>query len=149
MPRFKPIGVFEPNATADLWKNTLSRIPTTMGRLGYLASLRDLNSGIYRHHGLSTVFGRDESFKAMRESHEQMFVEWMGLPIKAKLDDLTRCLDDAAEAPQNPPSAVAERWLRSRIYRTYVPDAAGDLERDLFCADFEALLEITKNSGAG
>jgi hypothetical protein len=149
MPRFKPIGVFEPNAAADLWKNTLSRIPTTMGRLGYLASLRDLNSGIYRHHGLTAVFGRDESFKAMRESHEQTFVEWMGLHIKAKLHDLSRCLADVEDAPQNPPSAVAERWLRSRIYRTYVPDAARDLERDLFCADLEALLEITKNSAVG
>jgi hypothetical protein len=148
MPRFKPIGVFEPNATADLWKNTLSRIPTMMGRLAYLASLRDVSSGIYRHHGLSKVYGRDESFKAMRESHEQTFVEWMGLHIRVKLDDLTRCLADAAD-PENTPCDVAEGWLRSRIYRTYVPDAARDLERDLFCADLEALLEITKNSAVG
>jgi hypothetical protein len=148
MPRFKPKGVFEQNATADLWRNTLSHISTTFGRLGYLASLRDPNSGIYRHYGLASRFGREESLKAMRESHEQTFVEWMGLSMEDKLGDLGHCLADVEESAQNPPQHVAERWLRSRIYRTYVPDAARDMERDLFCADLEALLEITKNAAA-
>jgi hypothetical protein len=148
MPRFKPKGVFEQNATADLWRNTLSHISTTFGRLGYLASLRDPNSGIYRHYGLASRFGRDESLKAMRESHEQTFVEWMGLSMEDKLGDLSQCLADVEEPAQNPPQHVAERWLRSRIYRTYVPDSAREMERDLFCGDLEALLEITKSAAA-
>jgi len=61
MRRFKPKGVLERSAAADLWKHTLSRIPTAYGRLMYLGSLRDPNSGIYRHHGLSAAFGREES----------------------------------------------------------------------------------------
>jgi hypothetical protein len=47
--------MLERSATADLFKNTLSRIPTLFGRLAYLASLRDSNSGIYRHYGLASI----------------------------------------------------------------------------------------------
>src|SRR6478672_862944 len=70
MPRFRLKGMLERNALADLWKHTLSQIPSTYGRLAYLASLRDANSGVYRHHGLSAAFGREESVSAMRKSHQ-------------------------------------------------------------------------------
>ncbi|MDP9115300.1 MAG: hypothetical protein M3O20_16675, partial [Acidobacteriota bacterium] len=75
MPRFKPKGMLERDALADLWKHTLSQIPTVYGRLVYLASLRDPNSGTYRHHGLSASFGREQSIYALRKSHEQTFLE--------------------------------------------------------------------------
>src|SRR5580658_3729115 len=88
MPRFKPKSVLETSAISDLWKHTLSRIPTLFGRLAYLAGLRDPNSGAYRHHGLSAVFGREESGKALRESHEQAFVEWLKLSLAEKHGDL-------------------------------------------------------------
>ena len=67
----KSNGALEHNAMADLWKNTLSQIPTAYGRLSYLASLRDPNSGIYRHHGLAAMFGRDESSRALRQSQRR------------------------------------------------------------------------------
>ena len=47
----------ERGAAADLWRNTLSQIPTLFGRLVYLSSLRDSNSGAYEHYGLAKVFG--------------------------------------------------------------------------------------------
>ena len=99
MPRFKLKGVLERSAAGDLWKHTLSRIPTLFGRIAYLSSLRDSNSGIYRHHGLSALFGRDDSTKALRESHERAFHEWLGLKMEEKYYDLTRYLaelDDPA-----------------------------------------------------
>src|SRR5580658_8601899 len=110
MPRFKPKSVLETSAISDLWKHTLSRIPTLFGRLAYLASLRDPNSGAYRHHGLSAVFGREESGKALRESHEQAFVEWLKLSLAEKYEDLARYLA-TLEDPQGlivDPRVVAE-----------------------------------------
>ena len=84
MPRFKAKGMLERNALADLWKHTLSQIPSTYGRLVYLASLRDPNSGSYRHHGLSAAFGREESGSALRKSHEDIFLEWLKMPLAQK-----------------------------------------------------------------
>ena len=84
MPRFKLKGTLERDAVADLWKHTLSQIPTTYGRLVYLASLRDPNSGSYRHHGLSAAFGREQSTYALRTSHEQTFLQWLNLPLPVR-----------------------------------------------------------------
>src|SRR5215469_3816577 len=89
MPRFRK-NALENTAAGDLWKHTLSQIPTVYGRLSYLASLRDQNSGIYRHHGLAAMFGRDESSRALRDSHEQVFLEWITLSMREKRLDLGR-----------------------------------------------------------
>jgi hypothetical protein len=145
MPRFKPKAVLERSAVGDLWKHTLSRITTIYGRLTYLAGLRDPNSGAYRHHGLSTVFGRDESGKALRESHEQAFVEWIKLSLAEKHDDLVRHFASLEE----PRRVVVDHWLRSRIYRTIMPSSVRPVESELFCNDLEALLETFRQSPSG
>jgi hypothetical protein len=148
MPRFKPKAVLERSAISDLWKHTLSRIPTLYGRLTYLASLRDANSGAYRHHGLSTVFGRDESGKALRESHEQAFVEWLKLSLAEKHEDLGHYLSllEDSQGANVDQTTVVEHWLHSGIYRTIAPSGARPLENELFCQDLEALLETFKLS---
>jgi len=153
MPRFKPKAVLERSVAVDLWKHTLSRIVTLYGRLTYLASLRDPNSGAYRHHGLSTVFGREESSKALRESHEQAFIEWLKLSLAEKHEDLSSYFA-SLEDPQGlvvEPQVVAENWLRSGVYRTVAPSAARPVEAELFCQDLEALLETfrTRPGGSG
>ena len=130
MPRFKPKGVLERTAVDDLWKHTLSRIPSVYGRLAYLASLRDPNSGIYRHHGLSTAFGRDESVRALRRSHEEIFLEWLNLPLADKSQDLKQYLATLEDSA----GAVIDHWLQSRAYRMQIPNAARPVEDELYCS---------------
>ena len=145
MPRFKPKGMLERSAVADLWKHTLSRIPTVYGRLTYLASLRDQNSGIYRHHGLSTAFGREESSKALQESHGRAFADWLNLSLADKNTDLTAYL----ESLEDPRRVVLDHWLQSRVYRAQVPASARKMERKLFIQDLEALVAVLRNDCAG
>jgi len=140
MPRFKPMARLERTALADLWKHTLSRIPTTCGRLVYLATLRDPASGTYRHHGLITSFGRDQAMRALRESHQKEFLAWLNLSLSGKNDDLREYLL-GLEAPQD---EVVEHWIKSEIYRSYVPANAMEAEVDLFCRDLETLLAFLK-----
>jgi hypothetical protein len=140
MPRVKSNGVLERSAMADLWKNTLSQIPTVYGRLSYLASLRDPNSGIYRHHGLAAMFGREESSRALRQSHQQAFAEWLKLSIKQKKLDLTEYfagLDDSVRV-------IVDHLLTSQIYRAQIPAYARRMERELYCTDLEVLLETIR-----
>jgi hypothetical protein len=140
MPRFKLKGSLERSALADLWKHTLSKIPTLYGRLMYLGGLRDQNSGIYRHHGLTTAFGREESGKALRESHEQAFAEWLNLPLAEKNLDLAAYLATL----EDPPSEAVNHWLRTKTYRSQVPTSARAVERELFYSDLEMLLALIK-----
>ena len=141
MPRFKSKGVLERTALADLWKHTLSQIPTLFGRLTYLASLRDPNSGAYRHHGLSAAFGREESAKALKESHERIFSEWLNLALADKSADLSAYL----QSLDDPQGSVVAHWLSSDHYRGQIPDSARPMESELFHTDLEALLRILKN----
>jgi hypothetical protein len=144
MPRFKSKGVLERTALADLWKHTLSQIPTLYGRLAYLASLRDPNSGVYRHHGLSTAFGREESGKALKQSHERTFSEWLNLALAEKSGDLKTYL----KGLDDPQGSVVVHWLRSDHYRAQIPDSARPMECELFHTDLKALLQMLKNAGA-
>lgn len=141
MPRFRPTAKLERSALADLWKHTLSRIPTACGRLIYLATLRDINSGAYRHHGLFTAFGRDEASRALRESHQEAFRTWLILPLTEKNDDFKNYLGSL----DDPREEVVEHWLKSGVYRGYIPSSALVMETDLFCADFKILLELFRN----
>jgi len=145
MPRFRPKGMLERTAIDDLWKHTLSRVPTIYGRLAYLASLRDPNSGTYRHHGLSTAFGREESARALRRSHEDIFLEWLKLPLAEKHDDLQRFLASLEDSS----GTVIRHWLRSGVYRMQIPSAARPAEGDLYCSELEALLETMRNDPDG
>ncbi len=141
MPRFRPMAKLERSALADLCKHTLSRIPTLSGKLIYLATLRDVHSGTYRHHGLITAFGRDEAVKALRESHQEAFQGWLKLSLTEKNEDLRDyliSLDDSQEE-------VVEHWLQSGVYRSYVPASAIKAESDLFCHDLEMLLTLVHN----
>lgn len=141
MPRFKPKGVLERSASADLWKNTLSRIPTIYGRMAYLASLRDPNSGAYRHHGLSALFGRDESGKALRESHQSVFYDWLNLSLAEKYDELVSYL----EALEDSSSVVLDHWISARTYEALLPEGARKMEIELFSRDLDALLETVRS----
>lgn len=141
MPRFRPVAGLERSALADLCKHNLSKIPTVCGRLVYLATLRDGNSGVYRHHGLITSFGREEAVRALRESHQATFRTWLELSLAEKNDDLR----DYLVALDDPQEEVVEHWLHSRVYRSYVPASAIKAEADLFCQDIETLLELRRN----
>ncbi|SRR5579871_6417490 len=142
MPRFKPKGILERDPVADVWKRTLSRIPTLYGRVAYLASLRDQNSGAYRHHGLTASFGRDEGTRALRESHEQAFAEWLNLSLAEKSADLQSYL----AALEDPMPEVVEHWLSPGYLQTLIPAAARKASRELFRSDLETLLKLLRRA---
>jgi hypothetical protein len=143
MPRFKLKGTLERDALADLWKHTLSQIPSVYGRLAYLASLRDPNSGAYRHHGLSAAFGREQSTYALRTSHEQTFLDWLNLSLPAKNADFRAYFQRVSldESPQ----AVIRYLARCARYITQAPDSASPAQRRQFHMEMEILLELLKN----
>jgi hypothetical protein len=141
MPRFKPKGVLERSAAGDLWKHTLSRIPTIYGRLAYLSSLRDPNSGVYRHHGLSALFGRDESSRALKESHRSVFQDWLNLPLPEKYAELLSYLGNLEDSS----TVVLDHWIKAQVYKRLLPDGARPMETELFLRDLDALLATIRN----
>jgi len=131
----------ERSAPADLWRNTLSQIPSVFGKLVYLSSLRNPVTGKYEHHGLSLVFGADEASRALRKSHVQAFSEWLAFDLEGQKADLDLYLSAMLEDQP----AIVETWLSLRTYRTFIPASAKTFERRLYTADIEALIALLKN----
>ena len=148
MPRFKVKGVLERDPVADLWKHTLSKIPTTYGRLLYLAGLRDTRTGVYQHHGLAAAFGREESKRTLLESHRQVFVEWLNLPLAEKAANLRSYLASAEATLEESRETILSHWLRTG-HRFQLPDSASPAEQLLFQQELHLLLQMLKAEPAG
>jgi hypothetical protein len=106
-----------------------------------LASLRDSNSGKYLHHGLAAVFGEEEAEQAMRDSHVEVFAQWLEMTLpeqKADLETYVRGLEVERRR-------VVEVWSRITPYLALPPASALQVERDLFLADLEAMLSLLRN----
>jgi hypothetical protein len=132
---------FDRSAASDLWRNTLSQIPTAFGRLVYLASLRNSNNGNYEHHGLGLVFGEDEANRALKESHIAVFAEWLTFNLEQQKADLDLYLAGLFEDKR----AVIETWVRLAPYQNLVPASIRGVERRLYIADLTALMELFRN----
>jgi hypothetical protein len=137
----KVAGVaFDRSAAADLWRNTISQIPSVFGRLVYLASLRNPNNGSYEHHGLALVFGEDEAAKALKNSHTAVFAEWISYNLEQQKADLDLYISGLYDDKR----VVVETWLRLAPYRNLLPASVKAVERNLYLADFTALLELLR-----
>lgn len=129
------------SAAADLWHHTLSQIPCVFGRLVYLASLLNSNTGRYEHHGLALVFGDEDSDRTLRSSHEKAFQEWLAFSLEQQKADLELYLANLGVDRRT----ILSTWIRLTPYRNLVPGSAQSPERKLFFADLEALLGLLKN----
>jgi hypothetical protein len=141
MHHYPPKGSLERGAARDLWRNTLSQIPSVFGRLVYLCSLRDANSGQYQHFGLAQAFGDEEADKVLRASHEQAFSEWLCFTLeqqKADLDSYLSSLDGNRKT-------ILDTWIRLAPYRTLAPSKAREVERQLYLTDLETILELLRS----
>jgi hypothetical protein len=132
--------VFDRSAASDLWRNTISQIPSVFGRLVYLASLRNPNNGDYEHHGLALVFGEDEANKALKNSHTAVFAEWLSFNMEQQKADLDLYIAGLFEEKR----IVIKTWIRLAPYRNLIPASVRSVERSLYLTDFTALLDLFK-----
>jgi hypothetical protein len=127
-------------AIRDLWNRTLSQVPTAFGRIAYLASLRDPNSGRYEHFGLSQIYSEESADRALRLSHTQAFSEWLNYPLEQQKADLEEYLDSVDENRER----ILRTWSTLASYRNLLPTDASEAERQLFVSDLEIILELLR-----
>lgn len=130
------------SAIADVWRHTLSQIPSVFGRLAYLSSLRNPNSGRYEHHGLALVFGADESSRALRKSHKQVFGEWLTFNSEEQIADLELYLSHLPEDKRT----VLRSWTRLEPYKNFVPTSAKNVHQRLYLSEMRNMLELIRRA---
>lgn len=129
------------SAASNLWRNTLSQIPSAFGKLVYLSSLRNSNSGRYEHHGLALVFGEDDANRALKKSHVLVFREWLSFNLEQQKADLDLYLSGLLEDKRT----VVETWLTLAPYLQLLPTSAKQAERRLYVSDLTALIDLLRN----
>jgi hypothetical protein len=145
MPVGKQKTTPDRSATEDLWRKTLRHIPSVVGRLAYLAQLRNPNSGRYEHHGLAAVVGRNNAEKALKTSHLAIFDEWIQFSLREQQSELELYFSGLEESKKE----VVESWMLSESFMNLVPATAHSAARHVFAADMRALLEILRNVTGG
>jgi hypothetical protein len=126
----------------DFAVTSLSAIPGMFARLIYLASLRDLSSGLYQHAGLEAIYPKRAVQQALAKCHEELFEKLLEMPLQAQQDDLRKCLE-GMEAGLLP---AIENWQTLESYRVLIPAESPDYLRTLFCSNLRALLAILRQS---
>ncbi len=125
-------------ALEDIWQKTLSGVPSEFGKLAYLASLRDANSGVYHHYGLEQLYSPEQCDEALHCSHLEVFYRWLERSLEEQKDDLEFYLRGVeGELP-----VIVSNWELLQPYLGYVPAAANEAARQWFLSDLRIILEL-------
>ena len=76
------------SALEDLLGTTLAGVAGIVGKIEYVASLRDAQSGAYSHWGLARAYGELATQEALAEAHRQLFLRVLHTPLRTLRDDV-------------------------------------------------------------
>ncbi len=122
----------------DFSSQTLAAISSDFGRLYYVSSLKDSDSGRYEHDGLMSLYSENAVQSGLSHCHEELFSRILETPLKDQERDLSACLCSTGEKYWD----VVESWRESRYFQEMCPEGLPDYLRDLFCSNMGALLAI-------
>ena len=129
------------DAYDDLLNRTLSRISCDLGRLIYLASTRDYNTGNYYHEGLSSRFSLDVARKALEIAHRQAFYKVSAFSLEDLVSDLEAYLRSTRENPQD----CLRAWQKLEPYRVAIPTEVNLTVARLFTSNLRLALAILRS----
>ncbi|HVX66442.1 MAG TPA: hypothetical protein VHA11_07565 [Bryobacteraceae bacterium] len=121
----------------DAWHQHVAEIPSTFGRLAFLAGLKNTNTGRYTHYLLRSAFSDDDTDKIIRRTHLQVFAEWLSYTLARQQSDLNLFLSSVEGHRRQIMAACAV--LAPHVW--CIPDEAAEHERQLYLADLDAILQ--------
>lgn len=116
----------------------LKNIPSVMGRLVWLSSLRSIHSGQYKHPTLGARVSADTLGDMLRTAHERAFSQWLCFTLAEQTADLAFYFSTLP----CPRSRIATTWRWLEPYRQFAPECIRAWEKNLFASDLRALLEV-------
>jgi hypothetical protein len=122
----------------DFSSQTLAAISSDFGRLYYITSLKDSDSGRYEHDGLNSIYSENAVQAALSQCHEELFSRILEAPLREQERDLRACLGSAGDKYWD----VIESWRESRDFQNMCPEGLPDYLSDLFCSNMGALLAV-------
>jgi hypothetical protein len=124
----------------DLLNRTLSRVSCDLGRLIYLASTRDYNTGNYYHEGLVSRFSPEVARKALEIAHRQAFYRVSAFSLEDLVSDLEAYMRSTRENPQE----FLRAWQKLEPYRVAIPTEVNLTVARLFTSNVRLALAILR-----
>jgi hypothetical protein len=137
--RVLPADAWE--AYEDFRTRTLSRIPSKLERLIYIASTRDYNSGIYQHEGLAGRFGREAAARALEYAHGEVFQAVSLLSLRRVTEELRTYMESSRERP----TAFLNAWQKLEPYRVAIPLRVDPTIAELFISNIKIALAVLRH----
>lgn len=125
----------------ESWRRTVATVPTLLGRLAYLSSLRNANSGTYEHFGLAEKAGPGEADRLIRGTHLDVFQQWLCFSLERQKEELEAYFSSL----EGDRREILSNWLVLGPYAAWVPAESRDVERKLFYSDLEMVLELIRS----
>ncbi len=129
------------NAYDDFRTRSLSRIPSVLERLIYIASTRDYNSGLYQHEGLAGRFGAEAAAQALEYAHGEVFQTVSLLSLRRLTEELSNYMDSSREQP----TAFLNAWQKLEPYRVAIPLRADPMNAELFVSNIKIALAVLRH----
>ncbi len=128
-----PHGAYE-----DLLRRSLSKVSGDLGRLIYLASTRDYNTGAYHHDGLAARFSSAEAGKALEAAHLEIFLKLSAYPLKHLLEELEMYVHSSRQSREE----VLHVWQKLEPYRIAIPVNVNRVVARLFVSNVRLALAV-------
>jgi hypothetical protein len=122
----------------DFSSRSLAAISSDYGRLYYVNSLKNADSGRYEHDGLTSLYPENAVQSGLSHCHEELFSRILETPLSDQESDLQACLDSAGDQFWD----VVQNWRETRYFREMCPEGLPDYLQELFCSNMNALLAI-------
>ena len=122
----------------DILRRSLSKLSCDLGRLIYLASTRDYNTGSYHHDGLSSRFTPEIARKALEIAHRQVFYKVSAY----SLQELVEEIEIYFAASHEDPKKVLLTWQKLEPFRIAVPVEVNPVVSRLFLSNIRLALAI-------
>jgi hypothetical protein len=126
------------NVVQDVSSGTLAGFHSEYGKLVYLASLRDLASGRYVHAGLQAIYGRRDVHEGLWQTHKEICMRILELPLAEQEPDLTSCL----RGFEGESEEVIAHWRELEFYVALLPFGLPNYIRRLFSSNVDTLLSV-------
>ena len=113
------------SALEDLQERTLNAVSGLLGKLDYLASLRE-SDGSYSHWGLERVHGKLATQRALTEAHRSLVSRILRTPLRELLQDV-----DESSPPKELASGDFVEKLNETSAQLIPPGPGAGIERHL------------------